>query len=70
VQDLIQKYKQMAEFHRWLKKKQEKEEPIPETREELMQSYKIERPKFLMKKERPRSTKRRQSEWYIRKAYT
>ena len=37
----------MREFHLWLKKKQEKGEPVPKNREELNMMYKIERPKFL-----------------------
>jgi hypothetical protein len=39
----------MYEFHKWLKGKQDRKEPIPESREELMQMYRIERPSFLMK---------------------
>ena len=50
VEDVLQKYKQMKDFHVWLKDRQEKQYHIPDTREELMQIYKIERPSFLMKK--------------------
>lgn len=36
VADCLQKYKQMQQFHLWLKGKEARKEPIPETREELM----------------------------------
>jgi signal recognition particle GTPase len=50
VQDVIHKYIQMGEFHNWLKQKQSRKEPMPESRDELMQMYRIERPSFLMPK--------------------
>ena len=53
VMDMIQKYKQMKGFHEYLLKKKANNEPMPESRDELMQMYRIERPSFLMSK-RPR----------------
>jgi hypothetical protein len=51
VQDVLRKYKQLADFHGYLKKKSNNGEPMPESREELMQLYRIERPAFLMPKQ-------------------
>ena len=50
VEDVLAKHSQMADFHKWLHQRQERGDPMPETRDELMQIYKIERPAFLMPK--------------------
>jgi hypothetical protein len=50
VIDVIKKFEQMKDFHVWLKDRQAKQYYIPETREELMQIYKVERPSFMMKR--------------------
>lgn len=47
VQDVIQKYKQLQQFHNYLRTKKQRGEPIPESRDELMQMYRVERPAFL-----------------------
>ena len=39
VADVLSKYKQMRQFHQWLKEKQGRNEPMPETRDELMMMY-------------------------------
>ena len=70
VQDVINKYKQMFEFHKWLKEKEQRKEPIPESREELMQMYRVERPSFLMPKRVDRTSKIRQMKFYSRRHYT
>ena len=70
VTDVIQKYTQMEQFHKWLKNKQAKGEPVPETRDELMQMYRIERPEFLMPRRHTRGTKSRQSEFLYRRHHT
>src|SRR4051794_12869034 len=49
IADAISKYKQMHSFHAWLKGKEARKEPIPDSRDELMQMYRVERPAFLMK---------------------
>ena len=56
ISDVISKYKQMNSFHKWLKERRAREEPMPETRDDLMMIYKIERPEFLMA--RPNKYKR------------
>jgi len=43
----------MKDFHEWLKGKQSRKEPMPESRDDLMNMYKIERPSFLMPKRPP-----------------
>ena len=48
VHDLVSKFKQMESFHKWIKGKHTKGEPLPESRDELMQMYRYERPSFLM----------------------
>eukprot|EP00347_Sterkiella_histriomuscorum_P021822 403332646 len=70
VQDVIHKYVQMKEFHNWLKGKQARKEPMPESREELMQLYRIERPSFLMPKGHRGSSKRSQLPYMIRRHHT
>ena len=40
----------MKGFHLYLKQKRARNEPMPESREDLMMMYKIERPEFLMSK--------------------
>ena len=47
VQDTLDKIKQMKGFHRWLHERREKDEPMPETSDELMMIYRLERPEFL-----------------------
>ena len=48
VQDVLQKYYQLEKFHAYLKQKKARNEPMPDSRDELMQMYRIERPSFLM----------------------
>lgn len=43
---------------------------MPETREELMQIYKIERPKFLQPKQHKKSYARHQVKYSLRRPYT
>ncbi len=50
VQDVLQKYYQLENFHLYLKGKKQRQEPMPESREELMQMYRVERPAFLTPK--------------------
>ena len=47
----------MKDFHTWLKDRQAKQYYIPDTSEELMQIYKVEKPSFLMRSQRSRFTK-------------
>ena len=48
VSDVIHKYKQMKGFHGFLKERRANNQPMPESQEDLMMIYKMERPKFLM----------------------
>ena len=50
VTDMLLKYEQMKGFHQFLKTKRARNEPMPESREDLMMIYKIERPEFLQQK--------------------
>ncbi len=47
VEDVLQKYKQLKDFHGWLRERQRNELPMPESRDDLMNIYRIERPAFL-----------------------
>ena len=38
----------MKGFHKFLKDRRAKNEPMPESRDDLMEIYKVERPSFLM----------------------
>ena len=48
VNDVVAKFKQMKGFHKFLKDRRARNEPMPESRDDLMEMYKIERPAFLM----------------------
>ena len=50
VNDTLAKFKQMGGFHKYLKEKRARNEPMPETNEDLQMMYKIDRPAFLMAK--------------------
>lgn len=69
MQDVLSKYKQMEGFHRWIKGKHNKGEPMPESREELMQMYRYEKPSFLMDGMR-RSPSRQEQKYMIRRHHT
>lgn len=70
VEDVIQKHKQMQAFHNWLHKRRDRDEPMPESRDELMQIYKIERPAFLTPKQHKKSFTRAQMKYSLRRSYT
>ena len=48
VSDVIHKYQQMKGFHGFLKERRANNQPMPESQEDLMMIYRMERPKFLM----------------------
>ena len=50
VEDLLKKYDDMQKFHQWLKERKENDQPMPESQDDLMNIYRIERPSFLFKK--------------------
>ena len=50
VSDLVSKYQQLKNFHRFLKERRSRNDPMPESREDLMMIYRLERPAFLQKK--------------------
>ena len=56
VGDMLNKFNQMKGFHKFLKERRSKNLPMPESSDDLMNIYKIERPKFLM--QRPNKHKR------------
>lgn len=70
VEDVLQKHKQLCDFHLWLLSRKERGDPMPESREELMQIYKIERPSFLTPKMHKKSYSRRQTKYSMRRHYT
>ena len=47
VEDILQKFKQMSDFHKWLRERKGQDLPMPESRDDLMNIYRIERPAFL-----------------------
>ena len=48
VHDVLAKYKQLNGFHKFLIKRRDRGEPMPETQDELNDIYRYERPSFLM----------------------
>ena len=51
INDVLEKHKQMKGFHQYLKARRQRNEPMPETREDLMMMYRIDKPPFLMAKQ-------------------
>lgn len=70
VEDVLQKYKQLASFHGWLKQKERHNEPIPESREELMQLYRVEKPAFLVPRQHKKTYNKRQMVFSMRRHHT
>lgn len=70
VQDVISKYFQMQNFHKYLKLKEQRKEPMPETRDELMQMYRVEKPAFLQPKMHKKSFSRKQLKYTQRRHHT
>lgn len=70
VEDVLQKHKQLASFHEWLCQRRDRGEDMPESREELMQIYKIERPRFLSPKQHKKSYTREMTRYSMRRHYT
>lgn len=60
----------MMQFHEWLCMRKDRGDPMPETREELMQIYKIERPKFLQPRMHKKSYSKHQMKFSTRRHYT
>ena len=56
VDDVLEKYKQLKDFHGWLKERRENDLPMPESRDDLMNIYRIERPAFLFRREDSKKT--------------
>ena len=52
LKDVMEKYEQLQGFHKFLIKRRDGGEPMPETQDELHDIYRYERPTFLMKKEK------------------
>ena len=71
VEDLLGKYKQLTDFHQWLLERRKNELPMPESQDDLMNIYRIERPAFLFKKEDSKTNySRRQMRYSMRRHYT
>lgn len=69
VEDVVQKHKQLQGFHVFLLQRKERGEPMPQTREELMQIYRIERPAFLAPKQHKKSYTQAQLKYSMRRHY-
>ena len=70
VKDVINKYNQLKGFHKFLIKRREKGEPMPENSDELMDIYRYEKPSFLMNKNKEQKYSKRQREYLTRRKYT
>ena len=51
VDDVLEKFNQLKDFHQWLVERKANDLPMPESRDDLMNIYRIERPAFLFKKQ-------------------
>ena len=71
VDDLLEKYRQLKDFHQWLIDRKANDLPMPESRDDLMNIYRIERPAFLFKKQDKKQTyNRKQIRYSMRRHYT
>jgi signal recognition particle GTPase len=70
VQDVLQKYYQLQNFHLYLKGKKQRNEPMPESRDELMQMYRVEKPSFLIPKQHKKSYTKAQLKFTMRRHHT
>ena len=71
VEDILQKFKQMKDFHGWLKERKGNDLPMPESRDDLMNIYRVERPSFLFQKQDKRKTyNRKMIKYSMRRHYT
>jgi len=70
VTDVLQKYFQLMAFHNYLKQKKNRGEPIPESRDELMQMYRVEKPAFLIPRQHKKSYNRAQIRYTMRRHHT
>ena len=50
VEDVLEKYKQLKDFHIWCRERNANGLQMPESRDELMNIYRMERPAFLFRK--------------------
>jgi hypothetical protein len=60
----------MQGFHKWLQGKKARKEPIPETRDEMMQMYRVDRPAFLFPRKHQGSMRRHQIKYAFRRHHT
>ena len=70
VKDVLDKFDQLSGFHKFLIKRQERGEPMPETNDELMDIYRYERPSFLIESSDKQKYSKKQRQWMQRRAYT
>ena len=71
VEDVLEKYRQLKDFHQWLIERKASGLPMPESRDDLMNIYRIERPAFLFKRdEKKKNYNRAQIRYSLRRHYT
>ena len=51
ISDVIAKFEQLKGFHKFLKDRRNRNEPMPESSDDLMMIYKTERPAFMFKRQ-------------------
>ena len=70
VEDVMQKHRQLQNFHQWLCNRKASGDHMPESRDELMQIYKIERPAFLVPSQHKKTYSQKVSKYAGRRHYT
>ena len=70
VQDVLDKYEQLNGFHKFLVKRKDKGEPMPENRHELNDIYRYEKPAFLMDTDNQPTITKSNRKYYLRRKYT
>ena len=71
VEDVLDKYEELKDFHNFLRERKKQGLPMPESREDLVAIYKIERPAFLMRNQKEKQNyNRKQMMYAMRRHYT
>ena len=70
INDVIEKFKQLNGFHKFLIKRRDRGEPMPENQDELNDIYRYERPAFLMPENKQEKYSRKQRKLMAYRRYT
>uniref|UniRef100_A0A7S3JN92 Uncharacterized protein n=1 Tax=Euplotes harpa TaxID=151035 RepID=A0A7S3JN92_9SPIT len=70
IADVMKKYNQLSGFHKFLIKRRERGEPMPENSDELMDIYRYERPSFLFDRNKKTKYSKKERMYMFRAKHT